>query len=291
MVLLCESVNTKSNTYVHYGNSQGTNDQRSISPYVKLGRINPEAIRGWLRHGMEKLLLGLGISVCHPLADNSIVSKRNKELYPRDLELGYHPRDSCKDDSFCVVARLFGGLDRPGNLCTPAAYYYPASNASMFSNLNKAFGSIGTGYQQVSYGNARVRHNSTEAYIITETITGCMIEVPYNFMLREANDMQRAVLLKSLEYLQEKNQAGEFAFMIGGKRNLNVGRMMVVFVNDKGKYLTQDRNCIGLPEEEASKIDEIFAKFVEAERERFPISYANNNNDNKKGKARKKNGK
>ena len=54
---LGESITTRNDMFVRFAKSQGIEDQKKLSNFVKLGRIPSESLRGWLRNGMEHILL------------------------------------------------------------------------------------------------------------------------------------------------------------------------------------------------------------------------------------------
>lgn len=278
---LAEQVTTRSNIYVKFSQSQGIANQKKMSNYVKLGRIPSESIRGWIRNAMEHLLLENGVSICHPLPENTITAERNKPLYKEDLNLGYHPRGDCAKMSGCIIYHMFGDLDKPGNLMTPAVFFYPTSgDGTITKDHNKIFNSIGGGRLEISNNSPRVRNNSHQPYMTTETVIGTAIKAPFNLILRQDDEFQKILVLKTLEYLYEKNTNFDFPFMLGGKRILGYGRAVAVFVNEKENFLTQNRNCIGIKKEEAELINEKFEKYIELERQKFPI----NKEDKKNGK-------
>jgi len=280
---LGESVTTRSNIFVRFARSQGIADQKKLSNFIKLGRIPSESLKGWLRNAFEYVLLKHGISVCHPLPANTITADRNKEAYKKDLELGYHPRGDCKSEGGCLLLRLFGDLDLPGNLIVPSVYFYPANGGAITKNHSKLFGTIGTGRLELTNDSPRVRHNGHQPYLTTETTIGTTIQAPLKLILRENDESQEIVLLKTLEFLHKKLTGDnyEFKFMLAGKRTRGYGRAALVFLNESGNYVTKSRNVLGIKNDEAEIINKKFKKIIRDERDLFPIKKSDDSKEDK----------
>ena len=292
MVLLAESITTRSDMFVTFNNSQGIHDQKTLSGYTKLGRIPAETLRGWVRNAMEKLLLMKGVSICHPLPQNVIVNPRNKEYYEKDLLNGYHPRGECEKlfKKACPMLELFGDLNRPSKITIPSVYFYPASGGgTITNNISKVFGSIGQGRLDISRNSPRVRDNNYQVYMTSETITGVGIQAPWNIVIDDDNGYYEALVYKTLEFLFTKVMNNEKPFWCGGKRWFGYGRVVGVKVNEKGKYLVKNRNVIGIKNELAENIDEKFEKYVTILVKEFPIKQNNKKELNSsKNKAKQK---
>ncbi len=86
---MARSVSTGNDMYVRFNKSQGINDQLSLSNFVKLGHVPGTSIRGWIRASIEALLLMQGISPCHPVPRNTMTNPRNKELFEKNIEIGF----------------------------------------------------------------------------------------------------------------------------------------------------------------------------------------------------------
>ena len=271
---IADAITNRSDIFVRFGPSQGIEDQKKLSNFVKLGRISGETIRGWIRNAMEHLLLEHGISICHPLPENTITADRNKEAYKKDLKLGYHPRNECKEDGGCLILKLFGDLNLPGNLMVRHVYFYPTSNGGTITkNHQKIFRNVGTGRLELTKSSPRVRHNGYQPYMTSEITTGSMIEAPFQLILHEDDEDQYAVLMRTLEFLFEKINNDEFKYLLGGKRNCGYGRAVAVFLNESGNYITKGRNNLGQKKEEAEIIQEKFKDIVKEEKKKFPIGY------------------
>jgi hypothetical protein len=185
--------------------------------------------------------------------------------------MGYHPRGACKNEGGCIIYNLFGDLDKPGNLIVPSAYFYPA-NSSYLKNHEKIFGSIGTGRLEIIRNSPRARSNSHTPYMTGETIGGIMIQSPLNLILRDDNEDQRVLILKTLKYLYEKNVNFDFPYLLGGNRGNGYGRAVLVVLNNSGNYLTRNRNILGIKDEEAKEIDAKFVELICQLKEKFPIN-------------------
>ena len=269
-----ESISTGTDIFVRYNRSQGIEDQKKLSNYVKLGRIPAESIKGWIRHAMEKLLLSLGISVCHPLPSNTMTSDRNKEVYKNDMKLHYHARGECADKDGCIIYNIFGDLQKPGNLIVPSAYFYPTTNGNsiLTSEHQKLFGNVGTGRLEISRSSPRARNETHIPFMSTETQVGTMIKAPFTLILREDNEDHETLLLKTLEFLLEQATTHNFDHLLGGKRTTGYGRAAIVKLNKSGNYLTKGRNALGIKLDEVEELNKKFDVLVEKEYKKFPTN-------------------
>lgn len=224
--LLCESFTNRSNILVMVGHAKNERDRKQTSPFVKVGRVGGQTIRGWIRHAMEKLLISNGVSVCHPISRISATSDRNKEYFKEDLAVGYHSRGDCADRGGCLIYQLFGDLDFPGNLIVPSAYFYPTTtgNGTATKDLNRVFRSIGGGRIELAHVSPRARAQSHQTYMSMETIVGIMIKAPMELVLIEENPDHEIALLMTLEFLKKANQDYEYDHLLGGMRGQGYGR-------------------------------------------------------------------
>ncbi|MFX1293339.1 MAG: hypothetical protein ACFFD2_00575, partial [Promethearchaeota archaeon] len=228
--LLCESVTNRSNVLVMITHATNDRDRKQTSPYVKVGRISGQTLRGWIRHAMEKLLISNGVSVCHPISKISATSSRNIHYFKEDLAIGYHSRGECADEGGCLIYQLFGDLDYPGNIIIPSAYFYPTitGNGSATTEINKVFGSVGSGRVELTHCSPRARAQSHQTYMSMDTIVGVMIKVPLNLILIQANHDHEIILLKTLQFLKTMNQEYEYDHLLGGMRGQGYGRAVIL---------------------------------------------------------------
>jgi len=222
---LAKAVTNRNNPLVMIPVAKNERDRKQTSPFAKLGFISGTTLRGWLRHALEKLLLGHGVSVCHNIPDDSVTAARNKEYYKEDHTLGYHSWGSCAAEGGCLIFQLFGFRDVPGNLLVPAILYYPTTtgNGSATTNINKVFGGVGQGRVDGVRNSPRARKNTHQTYLSVETLAGIAIEAPLIFVLHEANEDHETLIRMGLHYLNEMIQANEFDFLLGGMRNQGFG--------------------------------------------------------------------
>ncbi|MHA1752626.1 MAG: RAMP superfamily CRISPR-associated protein [Candidatus Helarchaeota archaeon] len=267
--ILIETVSTRSDIYMKFDSSKGIQDQKSLTNFLKLGHIPATSLRGWIRHGMEKLLLSHGISVCHPLPKNTITSDQNKQNFIADQELGYHPRGECKKGGKegCLIFHLFGDLNEPGKIIIPPVFFYPAKS-SKFKNLEKVFG-IGTGRVEITRNSPRVRSRNG-MYMTTEITTGVYIEAPFKIILRDGAEKYYPVVIKTLEFLYKRVISYDFTHLLGGFRSFGHGRAVVVCLSGSGNYLTKSRK-IGIEMNEFEEIEKKFDDIIKHERDKFPI--------------------
>ncbi len=283
VIFICGSFTSRQDLFVTFGNSHGILDQRKLSGFTKLGRISGKTLRGWLRHGLEKLLLLNDVSVCHPLPSNTIVNERNKKYYKEDLAVGYHPRGECKDQGGCPVYNMFGDLDKPSNLIVTPIYFYPSSGGgTSANNLNKITSAIGKGRIEIDHASPRKRSDTHQTYMSTETIVGSYIEAPWTLVIRKDDELHEVLIWKTLEFLFKKNEEWDFDFLIGGDRTAGCGQARAVIVNDGGKYLTKKCNEVGIPIDEVELLNGKFEKMVEMLKMTFPIKTPKEEKDAKK---------
>jgi hypothetical protein len=213
------------------------------------------------------------VSVCHPLAENSITSERNKEYYQRDLALGYHPRGDCRDRGGCIIYNMFGDLDKLGNLMVPSVFFFPTSkgNSAATKNVNKLFNSVGGGRLEVINTSPRARAKTHQTYMTFEAVTGVMIEAPIKLILHEEDEDQEVLLFKTLEYLKEVMQEYDKDHMLGGMRNEGYGRAGILPVEIKGSDLKVQ---FKLTKAEAAKLDKKFEGVISKEKTKFSLEEA-----------------
>ncbi len=119
--LFAMSVSVNSQPLVFAKRSTGSEFTDSkLGCLAMLGIIPGSSLRGWLRAGINKLLIANGVRGVHPLMKINISSK-NKQLFDQDLRMGYVPRDADGVEEHPVF-QLFGTLGRPGNLSVSPVY-------------------------------------------------------------------------------------------------------------------------------------------------------------------------
>ncbi|MFX0133508.1 MAG: hypothetical protein ACFFDN_07690, partial [Candidatus Hodarchaeota archaeon] len=166
-------------------------------------------------------------------------------------------------------------------IIVPSIYFYPSSGGgTMASNFQKIFGLIGKGRIEIDHQSPRKRADSHQTYMSTETIVGTFIEAPWNIVIRDGNELHQILILKTLEFLFEKNKKFDIDFMVGGERTAGCGSAIAVKVSEGGNYLVKNRNSIGVASEEAELISQKFDKYVDELKKKFPIT-SNNKEENK----------
>jgi len=265
LLFACDEVTTHSDVFVRFNKSQGIEDQRKISNFTKIGRIPASSIRGWIRHGMESLLIGNDISVCHPLSDISVTAEKTKTMYQNDLQKGYHSRGDCtkKHTDGCIIYRLFGDLNNISKIIIPSIYYYPANTNSI-----SKFSNIGTGRTEINRNSPRCRHDGVGVYLTTEHTVAVCVTAPITIVLTDLTDVGEVLLYKTLEYLYKKVENYDYRFYLGGNRTMGGGRAVILYSED-GKY--HKRGIIGLSKKKFEVIDKRFEEIIKKEKELFPI--------------------
>jgi len=294
-VFLCESVTTRSNNLVLITHAKNEADRKKQSPYAKLGRVSGQSIRGWLRHAVEKLLIQQGVSVCHPLSTISVTADRTKGYFQEDLGAGYHSRGDCKAAGGCPVFNLFGDLEHPGNLLVQSVYFFPtvSGDGTVTKNVNKMFGTMGSGRVEVINNSPRCRTATHVAFMTIEHLAGVMIEAPFKLILRQPNPSHEIILSKGLDFLNAMVKGYEFDFLLGGMRSAGYGRAGLLplepkKVKKRGKNAgsseeaeEQEGNMeeepkgykiqFNMKNEDAITLETKFQEIMALEREKFPI--------------------
>jgi hypothetical protein len=237
--------------------------------------------------------------VCHPLSKINVTAERNKEYFKNDLAIGYHSRGECQPNGGCLIYQLFGDLDKAANLMTKSVYFYPSTsgNGTATTNLNKAFGSIGSGRVEIINSSPRCQKDTHRVYLTVEHISGVAIEAPLKLILRQSNPDHEIVLLKTLDFLNTMVQNEEFDFLLGGMRTQGYGRAKVLpLIPKKTKIGKRKEADAGLLEQEpeennseaeetaetykiqfkykkedAAELEEKFQNIMIQEKEKFPI--------------------
>jgi hypothetical protein len=125
---------------------------------------------------------------------------------------------------------------------TSAVYFYPTTsgNGTATANINKAFGSVGSGRLEVINSSPRCQSDTHQVYMTIEHIAGVAIEAPLRFALRNANPDHEVVLLKTLEFSNAMVQNMEFDFLLGGFRTSGYGRAKVLLSKEKKTKKTKN---------------------------------------------------
>ena len=110
------------------------------------------------------------------------------------------------------------------------------------ANINKTFGSVGSGRGRLEVINSspRCQSDTHQVYMTIEHIAGVAIEAPVRFALRNANPDHEVVLLKTLEFLNTMVQNVEFDFLLGGFRTSGYGRAKVLPNKEKKTKKTKN---------------------------------------------------
>ena len=299
---LGESVTNRSNALVMFTHAKNESERKKQSPFTKVGRIGGQTIKGWIRHAMAKLLISRGVSACHPLLGSSVTSDRNKEYFKSDLAIGYHPRGECKSEGGCIMYHMFGDLDVPANLMVTSVYFYPSTtgNSSATKNINRAFGSVGSGRCEMIKSSPRCQSSTHQTYMSIEHVAGVMIEAPFKLVLRNSNPDQEVVLRKTLQFLNDMVGNEEFDFLLGGMRTAGYGRAKVLPLVPKKRRRASNTNAQEPDEEpaeseggdrrnykiqfklkraDAENLEKQFESVIAREKEKFPISNEEKSND------------
>ncbi|MHA1380348.1 MAG: hypothetical protein ACTSRG_18440 [Candidatus Helarchaeota archaeon] len=122
----------------------------------------------------------------------------------------------------------------------------------------------------------------------TETIVGTYINAPWTIIVRDGSEVQEILVLKTLEFLMEKNINWDYDYFLGGNRTAGCGRVFTVKTNERGNYLVKNRNLIGVKQENAELINQKFEKIIAMLKDKFPIKAPLHDKDRNNGKNEKK---
>ncbi|MHA2298263.1 MAG: hypothetical protein ACXAEU_04970 [Candidatus Hodarchaeales archaeon] len=244
--------------------SEFTNSK--LGSLAMLGTIPGSSIRGWLRAGINKLLIASGIKGVHPLMKISI-SSRNKDLFEKDLKMGYIPRDA-RDVEQHPVFLMFGTLGQPGNLSVSPVYFYPTMGAGAFKTFNDLFNNrIGTGIVETGFNSPASQSDSSQRFMKTEMLRFRMIQAPVQFKFWKINPIHEALLVMGIDYLNQKNEQREFDFLLGGNRRNGAGEVRLRL----SETMRNKSNSTGLDKETFANHQQVFEKLVEDLQETFAI--------------------
>ncbi|MHA2296899.1 MAG: hypothetical protein ACXAEU_11545 [Candidatus Hodarchaeales archaeon] len=261
------SVSVNSQPLVYAKRSTGSEFTDSkLGSLAMLGTVPGSTIRGWLRAGINKLLIAKGIKGVHPLMKISISSK-NKQLFDQDLQMGYIPRDAADVEKHPVF-QLFGTLGQPGNLGVSPVYFYPTSGAGAFKIFNDLFNDrIGTGIVETGFNSPACQRDSSQRFLKTESLRFRMIQAPIQFRFWKNNPIHETLLVMGIDYLNQKNGEQKFDFLLGGNRRNGSGEVRVRLSDN----LRCKSNNTGLDKETFEKYQERFEKLVKDLRENFEL--------------------
>lgn len=291
-MFLAKAVSNRSINLVMINAPKNDADRKKMTPYAKVGRLGGQSIRGWIRFGLERLLIENGVSPCHPLAENSITGSRNKEYFKEDSSAGYHPRASCASNGNggCLVFKLFGHLNAPGNLLTSGVFFYPTTtgNGTATKDINRFFGDVGSGRVDIIQSSPRKRKGSHQVYLTTQTLVATMVRAPLKLVFHTPDPNQEIVVLKTLDYINQKVKDCEYDFLFAGLRNQGYGFAGIVPIIEKKSKKNKVKDSqdesddeasssenhklqFKRTKKEASELNAEFARIMEEERKKFPL--------------------
>jgi hypothetical protein len=258
-------VNSQPHVYAKRAAGSEFSDSK-LGNLAMLGSIPGSSIRGWLRAGINKLLIQNGIKGVHPLMEVSI-SAKNKTLFSKDLHIGYIPRDSTEIKHHPVF-HLFGTLGKPGNIAISPVYFYPTTAASGFRDFNELFDNrIGTGFVETGFNAPTCQHDTSQKFLKTENLRFNMIKAPIYFTFWSPNLVHEALLVKGIEFLNLKNSQQEFEFLFGGNRRNGAGEVRIRL----SENMRSKSNNTGLNKVDFIKYEKIFTDAVVQLKKVFPL--------------------
>lgn len=198
-------------------------------PQNQIGGILPSfSFSGWLRHGMEAVVLQHGGTVCHPGERNANYVREDE--YGRDLEVGYHERGTCVDDAKtddgCIIFDLFGGFSGiPGKLLRRPIRFSPVRSTVDYTR-GQAEGHYRRVSRTVVSRNAEdyrttLRHVQDDAI---GNLDGC-----WHLHFREPKPEFLGLLCESVNFLNAHRT--DYMHQLGGARNFGAGIVETAIIN------------------------------------------------------------
>ncbi|MGB9966454.1 hypothetical protein [Halobacterium hubeiense] len=192
------------------------------------GQISPFTLSGWLRHGCERVVQGLGGSACHPGEANADFML--EDVYERDLNSGYHEKGACvdagDDDCGCVVYDLFGGFgDRAGRVIRRPIRFSPIRR-----QVDVVKGEAEAHYRQLST-QVRSRNEEDEGQPLRQAdrdVVGNLVGT-WRLTLRELKPEYVGLLVEAMDYLD--SHSADYEMQLGGARNFGAGIVDAEVVN------------------------------------------------------------
>jgi CRISPR/Cas system CSM-associated protein Csm3 (group 7 of RAMP superfamily) len=232
-----------------------------------VGIIPGSTIRGWLRSGINNLLIDHGIMGIHPMSKISI-SKNNDELFDQDLRAGYFPRDEQGLEKHPVY-QLFGDIGRMGNLGVSSVYFYPTETGTPIKKLKAAFTDrIGSGFIELGFHAPSSTSDSSKKFLKTELLRFRMVQAPIIFDFWKKKVSHRTLVLMALDYLNRKVQQRNFNFLMGGERRNGSGEVRIQVTD---KFDKRSNNTLGLNKSQFETLEKDFDELTKQLVEYYPI--------------------
>lgn len=206
------------------------------------GIVPPFSLNGWLRHGMESVLIDKRTTVCHPTEPNANL-KRDEELQ-RDLDNGYHEKGSCAENSEpCLIFELFGGFEgTPGKFLRKPIHFSPVRGDVDFMS-----GDAEAHYRRVVRNvTSRNKEDNRIPFRNVNVDALANFNGTWKLVFREMKPEYIGLLSKTIKYLNEKKQ--DFMHQLGGSRNFGGGIVNCKLMNplydekDISNYFDRGRN-------------------------------------------------
>ena len=197
-------------------------------PQNQIGGIIPSfSLSGWLRHGMERVCIERGYTVCHPGESNANFMK--DDVYGRDLEAGYHEKGSCvdgDDDPGCIIHDLYGGF---GGI--PAKFMRrPIQFSPVRSSVDYTRGQAEGHYRRINRNVvSRNEEDNREPLRNTEYDAVANLDGSWHLSFRELKPEFIGLLIVATEYLNEHQT--DFMHQLGGARNFGSGIVDTHLIN------------------------------------------------------------
>lgn len=211
----------------HSKSGQNNDDYNDNYPQNLISGILPSfSLNGWLRHGMERVLINDGVEACHP--SNPDANLKRKEVYERDLGDGYHEKGSClkEHDQECLVFELYGGFQsKPGKFMRKPIRFSPVR-----SNVDQKNGEAEAHYRRINQNlTSRNREDKRVPFRNAEKDVLANLDGSWKLKFRELRPEYVYFLKKTVDFLQENNE--DFMHQLGGARNFGGGIVDVELLN------------------------------------------------------------
>ena len=189
------------------------------------GVVMSFSLNGWLRHGMETVLINKGLSVCHPSEASANLKK--KDVYERDLSQGYHEKGSCLEGKKeCIIHEMFGGFENRPSIFMKHPIRYSPIRASLDYSEGQVEGHYRRIVRQIS---SRNDEDGREPFRSMESDAIANVEGTWKLSFRNLKPEYIGLLIEAIEYLNENRE--EFMHQLGGGRNFGGGIMKATLIN------------------------------------------------------------
>lgn len=215
---------TRGGNRVDYGTRRSDHPSGDKFPQNTISGIIPSfSLSGWLRHGMETVLINKGITVCHP--GESSANFQRAEVYERDLDSGYHEKGDCENNP-CLIANIYGGFEnQPGILMRKPIRFTPVRSHADFNN-----GEAEAHYRRLTRQvTSRNQNDNRVPFRSAEIDALANLDGTWKLVYRNTKKPYIGLLVETATYLNENKE--NFMHQLGGSKNFGGGIVNTSLIN------------------------------------------------------------